>query len=41
MGAVDAVGSRLVSGVASLGVGARGGSEAREGTARAMTVRDV
>ena len=41
MGAVDAVGSRLVSGVASLGVGSRGGSEGTEGTARGMSVRDV
>ena len=41
MGAVDAVGSRLVSGVASLGGGSRGGIEAREATARGVTVRDV
>lgn len=41
MGAVDAVGSRLVSGVASLGVGSRSVSEGREGTARGMSVRDV
>ena len=41
MGAVDAVGSRLVSGVASLGVGSRGGGEGREATTRGMSVRDV
>ena len=41
MGAVDAVGSRLVNGVASLGGGPRVGSEEREGTARGMSVRDV
>lgn len=40
MGAVDAVGSRLVSGVASLGVGARGGG-GREGEAGRGSVRDV
>lgn len=37
MGAVDAVGSRLVSGVASLGVGRGGGGEGARGT----TARDV
>ena len=37
MGAVDAVGSRLVSGVASLGVGRGGGADG----ARATTARDV
>ncbi len=41
MGAVDAVGSRLVSGVASLGVGSRSTSEGRDATARGMSVRDV
>lgn len=42
MGAVDAVGSRLVSGVASLGVGSRGGNEVG-GHRRAPSgsVRDV
>lgn len=41
MGAVDAVGSRLVSGVASLGAGSRGGNEARDAAPRGMSVRDV
>lgn len=40
MGAVDAVGSRLVSGVASLGVGSRGSGDGGEGR-RASNVRDV
>ncbi len=43
MGAVDAVGSRLVSGVASLGVGRRGdgggGGGGESGTG--MSVRDI
>ena len=43
MGAVDAVGSRLVSGVASLGVGRRdaSGGEGGGGGARRTGVRDV
>ncbi len=41
MGAVDAVGSRLVSGVASLGVGSRGaGGQGGDGR-RASNIRDV
>jgi len=40
MGAVDAVESRLVSGVASLGVGSRGSGDGGEGR-RASNVRDV
>jgi len=40
MGAVDAVGSRLVSGVASLGVGRRSDGGGGDG-ARGMSVRDV
>lgn len=41
MGAVDAVGSRLVSGVASLGVGRRRDSGGGTEGGRAMSVRDV
>ena len=44
MGAVDAVGSRLVSGVASLGVGRRDTSASGgegNGAGRGMSVRDV
>ena len=47
MGAVDAVGSRLVSGVASLSVGSRGGgasaggAETGEAGRRGVSVRDV
>ena len=40
MGAVDAVGSRLVSGVASLGVGSRGSNDSGD-SRRGSNVRDV
>lgn len=40
MGAVDAVGSKLVSGVASLSVGSRGAGQSGDGR-RASNVRDV
>ena len=40
MGAVDAVGSRLVSGVASLGIGTRSGGAGGEGR-RESNIRDV